>query len=106
MAGNVEQSPLYFFSTTSTIPSRLVYSTKTPRNERVISTEELGTMSKNNLRGATLEIRPTVISSNTRCGRVLTFEEIGAVLFFKGRRVKEGGVYFPIKLLTSSGAKV
>ena len=28
------------------------------RNERVISAEELGTMSKNNLRGITLDVRP------------------------------------------------
>ena len=45
------------------------------------------------------------ISSNTRRGRVLTFEEISAA-FIKGKRVKEGGVYFPIKLLTCSGAEV
>ena len=44
MAGNVERSP---------IPRKHLL-----RKERVISAEELGTMSKNNLREITLGIRP------------------------------------------------
>ena len=57
MAANVEQSPFISFI------SKLYYSsTFVPRNHpcnaQVTSVEELGTMSKNNLRGITLEIRP------------------------------------------------
>ena len=33
---------------------------KSPRNAQVTSAEELGTMSKNNLRGIALEIKPTL----------------------------------------------
>ena len=56
MAGNVEQSPYISFV------NELDYSsTPIPRkhlgNEQVTSAKELGTMSKNNLRGSTLGIR-------------------------------------------------
>ena len=56
MAGNVEQSPFISFvnkldSSSTSIPR------KYPRNARVTSAEELGTMSKNNLREITLGIR-------------------------------------------------
>ena len=56
MAEKVEQSPVI------NVVNELDYSStstrKHPRNERVTSAEELGTMSKNNLRGFTLGIRP------------------------------------------------
>ena len=57
MAGNIEQRPFinfvneFDYSSTS-IPQ------KHPRNERVTSSEELGTISKNNLGGISLGVRP------------------------------------------------
>ena len=57
MAENVEQSSFINFVneldySSSSIPR------KHPYNEQETSAEELGTMSKNNLRGITLGIRP------------------------------------------------
>ena len=55
--GNVEQSSFISF-----VKELNYFSTSVPRKhsqyERVASAEELGTMSKNNLRGVTLGIRP------------------------------------------------
>ena len=53
-----EQSPFICLTITNlTNPPRLFHK-KHPRNERVTSAEELDTMSKNNLTGITLGIRP------------------------------------------------
>ena len=57
MTGKIEESP------SLSLVNELDYSStpipqKHPRNERVTSAEELGTMSKNILRGITLGIRP------------------------------------------------
>ena len=59
MAGNVEQSPFISFVNKFDYSSTSI-PRKHPRNEQVTSAEELGTMSKNNLRGITVGIRHTI----------------------------------------------
>ena len=57
LRGNGEQSPFMSFFNEFDYSSTSILG-KHPRNERVISAEELVTMSKNNLRGITPGIRP------------------------------------------------
>mgnify|MGYP001794475061 CR=1 FL=1 len=54
--GNVDRNPFISFVNELDYSSTFIPQ-KHPRKERVTSAEELGTMSKNNLRGITLEIR-------------------------------------------------
>ena len=56
MAGNIEQSSFINFANELDYSSTSIPQ-KHPRNDRVTSLEELGTFSKNNLRGITLGIR-------------------------------------------------
>ena len=57
MAGSVEQSSFISFVNELDYSSTFILR-KHPRNEQVTSAEELGTMSKNNLREIILGIRP------------------------------------------------